>query len=309
MFAVLLLVIGAALLNGPARIPLRELLLQENRQILNLRLLRVLAAISVGSGLTVCGMVLQAILRNSLAEPYLLGTSSGAGLAAVIAVSIGVSGLYLPFLAFFGAIISIIIVYCLAREQGRVRPESLILSGVVVSIAFHAIMVFVVSISKNEAIYGLAWWLWGSLQVLDPGLLFSVSFVVFSGVCLIYLFAQDLNAISLGEEEAVHLGVRIETVKKILIALVALITSCLVSICGIIGFVGLIVPHMMRLSLGSNHKVLIPIGCLAASIFMITCDIISRSVAGPLEVPIGIITALIGAPLFFILFKRQQKAR
>lgn len=299
--------IAAGIIQGSVKIPLRELLFKDNRLIIDLRLFRIIAAILVGSGLSVSGIALQAILRNSLAEPYLLGTSSGAGLGAVIAVSLGLSSVYFPLSAFLGAVLSIIIVYQLAKQNNRVRAESLILSGVVVSVAFYAVMVFLISISRNEAIYGLAWWFWGSLQVHDLSLLIIVSIIVLLGICAIYILSQDLNAMSLGDEEAMHLGIKTELIKKILIVVVALITSSLVCICGIIGFVGLIIPHMMRMLVGSNHKILIPVTCLAAAIFMIICDIFSRTLIAPQEIPIGIITALIGAPLFFVLLKKQQK--
>ncbi|MFA5096088.1 MAG: iron ABC transporter permease [Candidatus Omnitrophota bacterium] len=309
---VLFLLLGAAVIfglaQGAARIPLNELLLKENQAVLNMRLLRILAAILVGSGLSVAGIVLQAILRNPLAEPYLLGTSSGAGLSAVIAVILGVSRIYMPLAAFMGAVASIILVYALASERKRIADRSLILCGVIVSIAFSSIIVFLVSLFGNQAMHEMNWWLWGSLQVYDWKLVLLVSLPVLLGIGAIYIFAQDLNAIQLGEEEAAHLGIDTQKVKNILIMITALITASLICICGIIGFVGLIVPHMMRQVVGANHKALIPVTCLAASIFMVGCDIISRTLFAPVEIPIGVITAMIGAPVFIVLLKRGQGA-
>ena len=143
--------------------------------------------------------------------------------------------------------------------------------------------------------------------MFDLKLLCGVSLIVSTGILAIYLFSQDLNAISLGEEEAIHLGIDIETAKLILIMITALISASLVCVCGIIGFVGLIVPHMMRLVVGSNHKILIPTTIVAAAIFMVVCDIISRSVFPPLEIPIGVITAIIGAPIFIFLLKSKPR--
>lgn len=306
LFAILFLAVLWGIFKGSVNIPFSELLLKENQPILNLRLFRILMGIVAGSGLAVSGIVLQAILKNPLAEPYLLGTSSGAGLGAVIAIIIGVSRIYLPLAAFMGAILSIILVYNLAKQNNRIPQQSLILSGVIVSVALSAIIVFLISVSGNEALHGVTWWLWGSFQVYDFKLLFVVSFVVFFGVAAIYIFSQDLNAISIGEEEAIHLGIDIETVKKILILITSLITASLVSICGIIGFVGLMVPHIMRLIVGPNHKILIPTTVLAATIFMVVCDTISRTLFPPLEIPIGVITALLGAPTFIVLLKRRQ---
>ncbi len=310
---VLLIILFAAVLlgifKGSVNIPFSALFLKENQPILNLRLFRVLIAAVSGCGLAVSGIVLQAILRNSLAEPYLLGTSSGAGLGAVVAVVMGISRIYLPLAAFIGAIFSVILVYNLAKQNNRIPEQSLILSGVIVSVALSAIIVFLISISANEALHGMTWWLWGSFQVYDFKLLFLVSLIVFSGIATVYIFSQDLNAISIGEEEAIHLGIDIEMVKKILILLTSLITASLVSVCGIIGFVGLIIPHLVRLIVGPNHKILIPFTCLAAAIFMVVCDTLSRIIFPPLEIPIGVITAILGAPTFIILLKRSQRAK
>ncbi len=310
-FSLLFLLLCAAVLlslaKGAVNIPLENILLKENRLILNLRLLRIIAAILVGCGLSVSGITLQAILRNPLAEPYLLGTSSGAGLAAVIAVILGVSSVYMPLAAFLGAILSIIIVYALASERKQIADRSLILAGVIVSIALSSIIVFLVSIFGNEAMHELNWWLLGSLQVYDWKLLSLVSIPVILGIILIYVFSQDLNAIQLGEEEAAHLGIDTQNVKNILIITTALITSSLICICGIIGFVGLIVPHMMRSVVGTNHKLLIPATCLAAALFMVSSDLMARTLFAPVEIPVGVITAMVGAPVFIILLKRGQR--
>ena len=306
---ILAIVALCGILKGSVNIPFDQLLLKENQPIVNLRIMRILVAIVAGSGLAVSGIVLQAILRNSLAEPYLLGTSSGAGLGAVIAIIIGASGLYLPLAAFIGAILSIILVYNIARQNNKIPEQSLILSGVIISVALSAIMVFLISISSNEVLHSITWWLWGNLQVYDVGLLITAGIIVFSGIIAIYIFSQDLNAISLGEEEAIHLGIDVEATKKILILITSIIISSVVCICGIIGFVGLMIPHMMRLVVGPNHRVLIPATCLAAAVFMVACDILSRTIFPPLEIPIGVITAILGAPTFIFLLKRSQRAR
>lgn len=297
------------ILKGSVNIPLSELFISANRQILYLRLLRLLVACIAGAGLSVSGIALQAILRNPLAEPYLLGTSSGAGIGAVLAIIIGLGKFYLPLAAFIGAILAVILVYNLARQGNKIPVQSLILSGVIVSIALSGIIIFLISISGNEALHGAMWWLWGSMQVYDLKLLYMVSLVVILGILAIYILSQDLNAISIGEEEAIHLGINTETIKKILFFVTSLITASLVSICGIIGFVGLIIPHIMRFIVGPNHKVLIPCTCISAATFMIICDVLSRTLFPPLEIPIGVITAIVGAPVFIILLKTKQKLR
>lgn len=304
--------IGTALFSmsaGSVNIPIGQIFLKSNEPIFYLRLFRIIIAAAAGCGLAVSGIALQAILKNPLAEPYLIGTSSGAGLGAVIAVTLGLGRLYLPLAAFIGAIISIIIVYTLASQNNKIQNQSLILSGVIVSVALSAVIVFLISTSSNEALHGLTWWLWGSFQIYDPKLILTVCIIVCLGILSIYIFAQDLNAISIGEEEALHLGINVETVKKVLILITALITASLVCICGIIGFVGLIIPHIMRILAGPNHKRLIPITCLAAPIFMIICDTLSRVIYPPLEIPIGVMTALVGTPVFIFLLKRNTKIK
>lgn len=304
--AILVFAVILGIVKGSIALNISQLFLEENRQILNLRLLRVILAIVAASGLSVCGIALQAILRNPLAEPYLLGTSSGAGLAAVIGVLAGISGVHIPFTAFIGAISTTFLVYNLSRQRGKIGAQSLILSGVIISIAFSAIIIFLLSTSDKETLHGISWWLWGSLEVFDFKLLFTVSVIVVCGIFIIYMFSQDLNAISIGEEEAIHLGINVESTKKILLFLVSLITAAIISLCGIIGFVGLIVPHMTRLIIGPNHRLLIPVSCIASSGFMILCDVISRVSFAPSEIPIGVITAIVGAPVFIILLKKNM---
>ena len=305
--AILILVIIFGVLKGSVNLSFSELFAPENRPILHLRLVRVILAIIAGSGLSVCGIALQAILRNPLAEPYLLGTSSGAGLAAVIALTLGLAVTYIPFAAFIGAILSTLLVYYISRERGKIGVQSLILSGIIVSIAFSAIILFLLSTSEREALHGISWWLWGNLEVFDFKLLSIVGVIVAFGIFTVYMFSQDLNAISIGEEEAVHLGINVELMKKILLFLVSLITAAIISVCGVIGFVGLIIPHMSRLIIGPNHKLLIPVSCVLSSAFMILCDSLARTIFAPSEIPIGVITAIVGAPIFIILLKKSEE--
>jgi len=292
--------------KGSVNIPFLELLSKENQQILYLRVARITLGVLAGAGLGVCGVVLQAILRNPLAEPYLLGTSSGAGLGAVIAIVLGISYAFIPFVAFAGALLSIILVYNLAKEDNKVPVQSLILSGVIVAIAISGLIVFLVSLFSNEALHGIMWWLLGSLQIYELKLLLIVGAIVTLGIIAIFVLSQDLNAISIGEEEAIHLGIEIETVKKILLLITSLITGALVSVTGMIGFVGLIIPHMMRFVVGPNHKILIPATCLGGATFLVLCDTLSRTLFPPVEIPIGVITSLVGACVFIILLKRKQ---
>jgi len=228
-------------------------------------------------------------------------------LGAILAVVLGLGQAALPPAAFLGALVSAALVYGIARQGYRIPVPSLILSGVVVSVAFSGIIVFVVTLSANEAVHGLLWWLWGSLDVYDAKLLFYVCLLVLFGCATIFLFSQDLNALSIGEEDAVHLGIRAETIKTVMYLLTSLLTAGLVCATGIIGFVGLIVPHMMRLVVGPNHKILIPASCLAGAAFLVGCDTLARTAFAPAEVPIGVVTAVIGAPIFIVLLKTRQR--
>ncbi len=309
LFLVLLASVILGISKGSVNLTIPQLFYLENRPILLLRILRIIAAVVAGSGLAVCGIALQAILRNPLAEPYLLGTSSGAGFGAVVALILGVFNIYLPLAAFIGALLTVILVYTLAKQNHKITTQSLILCGVVISIALSGIVVFLVTFFDNKALHSLLWWLWGSLQVYDLKLLGTVSAIVTIGILLIYFLAQDLNALSFDEESAIHLGIKTETIKKFLFFATSLITAAVVCICGIIGFVGLIIPHAMRFFVGPNHKILIPAACLAASSFMIFCDLLSRTLMPPTEIPIGVMTACIGAPVFIVLLKTKGTTR
>jgi iron complex transport system permease protein len=293
---------------GSVTLSLRELFSLQQPDILRLRVTRVILAFIAGSGLAVAGVIFQGILRNPLAEPYVLGVSSGAGLGAVLALFFNLSSEFLPVAAFMGAVLTLIIVYNLAKLDGKVSTQGLVLSGVVVGAVFASLLLFFVSISPNEAIHGITWWLLGSLQVFDIKLLVIVGIMVFSGIYIAVYFAKELNAISLGEEEARHLGVNVDAVKKILFIVASLITGSIVCVCGIIGFVGLIIPHAVRLIFGSDHRIVLPLSAISAGAFLILADTISRTVMPPVEVPIGVITTLIGGPLFIFLLRRKQKS-
>lgn len=293
---------------GPITLNLKDLFSAGNSQILRLRFTRVILALIAGAGLAVAGVIFQGILRNSLAEPYVLGVSSGAGLGAVLALFFNLSMEFLPVTAFLGASATMFIVYNLAKINGKVSTQGLLLSGVIVGAVFSSLLLFLVSMSPNEAIHGITWWLLGSLQVSEIKLLVAVTILIIAGILIAIYFGRDLNAISLGEEEAHHLGINVETVKKILFIIASLITGSIVCICGIIGFVGLIIPHATRLVIGSDHRMVLPASAISAGIFLILADTISRIIIPPVEVPIGVITALIGGPIFIILLRKKQKA-
>lgn len=311
LFLIFLLLCIAILIGvsfGPVKMNLNELFSGKNSEILRLRITRVVLGLVAGAGLATAGVIFQGILRNPLAEPYVLGVSSGAGLGAVLALFFKLNIELLPLAAFLGAGLTMLIVYKLAQIQGKVSTQGLLLSGVIVGAVFSSLLLFFVSISPNEAMHSITWWLLGSLQVADTGLLIAISILIIVGICVAIYFAKDLNAISLGEEEAHHLGVNVELVKRILFIVASLITGSIVCVSGIIGFVGLIIPHAVRLICGVDHRRLLPAAAMCAGAFLILADTISRTALPPVEIPIGVITALIGGPIFIILLRKKQKS-
>ncbi|MCX5701527.1 MAG: iron ABC transporter permease [Candidatus Omnitrophica bacterium] len=308
IFLLFLAIVLIAISLGPVKLSLRELFFGQYSNILRLRITRVILGLVAGAGLAVAGVIFQGILRNPLAEPYVLGVSSGAGLGAALALFFNLSMELLPLTAFLGAVLTMFIVYNLAKLNGKVSTQGLILSGVIVGAVFASLLLFFVSISTNEAMHGITWWLLGSLQVFDIKLLIAVSIMILTGICIAIYFARDLNAISLGEEEALHLGINVDAVKKILFIIASLISGSIVCVCGIIGFVGLIIPHAVRLICGSDHRLVLPVSAISGGAFLILADTISRTLMPPVEVPIGVITAFIGGTVFIFLLRKKQKA-
>jgi len=282
--------------------------LDENSRtiIYSIRMPRIILGIIVGAGLAVAGAVFQGLLRNPLADPFILGTSSGAGLGAVIAIMLGMnaSSLGLPLFAFLFALLSIIIVYNIAGSKGKTPVQTLLLAGVIVSSFLSAFIMLVMSINRKET-DDIIFWLMGSLSENNMGLIRTSAIFVFLSICVIMLFSRDLNVMTLGEESAGQLGIEIEKLKKLLFLVASLIVGAVVSVSGMIGFVGLIVPHIMRRVVGPDHRVLVPSSALAGMILMIIADTIARTIISPLEIPVGVVTALFGAPFFIYLLKKK----
>ena len=202
---------------------------------------------------------------------------------------------------------TILLVYALARTSTGTTPvQTLLLSGVVVSAVLGSILMFVVSVAPSEKLHGIVWWLLGNLQVFDWGLLRIVSAVVAAGLAVSVLFARDLNLMALGEEPAAHLGLDVEWTKKLFFLLASLMTGATVAACGLIGFVGLIVPHTVRLVAGPDHRRLVTASALAGAAFLVLADSVARTVIAPREVPIGVITAILGGPFFLGLLRKRK---
>jgi len=275
--------------------------------IFQIRLPRTFMALLVGSGLAVAGVAMQALFKNPLADPYVLGASSGAGFGAALIISLGVvSAIFVPLAAFSGAIIASFTVYALSMIGPRSSVSLLLLSGIALSTFFSALisyLMFVAGSNLQELVFWLMGGLWAStwqyVEITFP--------VVLVGTIILYAHARDLNLMLSGEESAQHLGVAVENLKRILLVTVSFIVGVAVAFCGIIGFVGLIVPHVVRTFTGPDHKALIPASALFGGILLIWADIIARSAIPGTEVPVGIITALLGAPFFMYLVRSKRK--
>jgi len=276
-----------------------------------LRLPRVLGAAIVGAALAVAGVLFQGLLRNPMADPYLLGTSGGAALAATLALlvpaSFGVLGFTLvPLAAFVGALLAVLLVYQIARVGARTPITTLLLAGFAASSMMAAAMSFLMLVNQTTLQHVVLWTMggvspsgWDALKVVVP--------LILAGTVAAFALTNDLNAFLLGEEQAAALGVQVERQKLLVLALGALLTGAAVAISGLVGFVGLIVPHVVRLLLGPDHRLLLPASFLSGAIFLVLADLIARIVLAPSEVPVGVVTALIGAPFFIYLLRRTKR--
>jgi len=276
--------------------------------ILSFRFPRILMGALVGCALAVAGTTMQGLFRNPLADPYITGLSSGAAVGAslviVLGMGVGIGFFNLPLFAFLGAFLTILLVYGIARIRGGARMETLLLVGIAVSSFFSAVTAILIYVARQH-IYQVIFWLMGSLSQSNwDAFLFSFLPIIL-GYALIQLFSRDLNIMMLGEEPAKHLGVEVETIKVVLLILASLIAGIAVAFSGIIGFVGLIIPHTMRILVGPDNRLLLPSSALAGSSFLIWADVIARSSIYMVEIPIGIITAMCGAPFFIYLLRKK----
>jgi len=279
--------------------------------ILEIRLPRVIMAGLVGAALATAGATYQGLFRNPLADPYLIGVAQGASLGAIIGfllpVAWNLSGFGLiPVLAFAGAILSTTVVYLLARVGKTVPVTTLILAGVALSSLLSSIVSYLI-ISSDDAMHGILFWLMGSFSLSTWAEVRIVLPYVAVGTGIIILFARLLNVMQLDEEQAQQLGVNVERLKVILLACATLITAASVAFVGTIGFVGIIIPHAVRLIWGADHRFLLPLSVLTGAVFMILADLLARTVLAPTEIPIGVITAICGAPFFLYLLRRRKK--
>jgi iron complex transport system permease protein len=295
------ILLGKLLHLGPGGDPAAEAI------VLSLRGPRALLAILVGAGLSVAGCTLQALIRNPLGDPYILGTTSGSMLGVIIAALWGIRGRIAgaPLPAFLGAVTATAIVYRVAKTGGKINTTRLILAGVIVSAFFSASGMLLLSISPASTIRTVTFWMMGDLGTMAAGSVFPTAPYVVASIVLLYLAAGPLNLIMVSEESALHLGVNVERVKAYTFLLTAFLTGAVVSVSGSIGFVGLVVPNVVRHITGSDLRKSLPLCAFAGSTLLLLADLLSRVLLAPREIPVGAVTALIGAPFFIYLLQQR----
>jgi iron complex transport system permease protein len=259
-----------------------------------LRLPRALAAFATGGSLATAGALLQVLLRNPLADPYVLGVSGGAAVGALAAMLLGAVAWLIPAGAFAGALLSTVLVFALARGSGAWSPTRLLLTGVIIAAGWGAVVALLLSLAPEAQLRGMLFWLIGDLSVLGIALAVALP------------FARDLNALSRGEAVAAALGVSVARLPWLIFALAALLTAVAVTTAGAIGFVGLIVPHAVRLVIGNDQRALLPASAFAGGAVLLFADTLARQLAAPAQLPVGVVTALIGVPVFLILLRRER---
>jgi iron complex transport system permease protein len=282
--------------------------------IREIRLPRIALGIFVGASLSVAGTSFQALLRNPLADPYVLGVSYGAAVGSIVALIVEphlslrpeIVAAFRPFGGFIGAILAIVAVYLLGRQRGEIESKTLLLSGVIAGSFLSAIIILLITMLPSSNIRGMAYWLMGDLGTPTlPLLSWVLRTGFFAGFALIYLTASDLNLLLAGEKEAMHLGVDVRKVQFVVYLAASALVGLAVSVSGSIGYVGLLVPHVMRMIFGTDYRMLLPASAFGGAIAVVIADTVARTVAAPNELPVGAITAIAGAPLFIYLLRRR----
>ena len=279
--------------------------------IWNLRLPRVLLAALIGASLALSGVSFQGLLRNPLADPYTIGVSSGAAVGATAAMFLRqLTGLnfpqMIPLFAMAGAFAALFFIYNMAKIGGKVPVVTLILGGVVVS-SFLSAIISLLMVLSGENMHGIYFWLSGGLILRSwPHLWFVLPYLIL-GFIVLFFYARELNVLLMGEEVALTLGINVERTKKVLLFVASVVTAAAVSVSGMIGFVGLIIPHAVRIITGPDHRVLLPASALVGASFLVWSDVAARTVLAPQELPVGIITAFVGAPFFIYLLRKKKR--
>lgn len=297
--------VGSALWESLTGVP--SLLAPEYRTILlSVRLPRIVLAMIVGAGLGVAGAGYQALLRNPLADPYVLGVSSGAALGAIFSLAVaGRLTLATPVAAFLGATLTIALVYFLGQRGAELSPYTLLLAGVITASFLSAVITFLLNFLSGRDLRGMAFWLMGDLSGPAPVYLGWLALGVLAAVAVIYAVAGELNLLLGGEPEAQSLGVNVQRTKLVVYLSASFATGLAVSVSGAIGYVGLLVPHLVRLLFGSDYRLLVPATALGGAVVLVAADTLARTVVAPTELPVGAVTAVVGAPVFIYLLRAR----
>lgn len=315
---ILLVIVIISLSVGSSEIPFTRLIsivlkgqgTTEYSILFDIRLPRVLLGFAIGGALSLAGVILQGMFRNDLVEPYTLGISGGAALGVCLGIVLRLTYklgiLSIPIFGILGAGLVIMLVYFLSIRKGILRIQGLLLTGVMISFISSSLIMLLMAISHTEDLQGIVFWVMGSLEEPNWLLIKVAVFISLISLFISYPLSLSLNALSLGEEEAQSLGIDIERVKRLIFILSSILTGLSVSICGIIGFVGLVVPHFVRMLVGSDHRILLISSYLTGAGFLILCDTLARTLISPLELPVGVVTGILGGSLFvYALTKRE----
>jgi iron complex transport system permease protein len=316
LIIILLLLLLITSSVGSVKIPLREIvaILQGGGSsihrtiLLGIRVPRIILAAVVGMGLSVSGAFLQGLLGNPLADPYILGISSGAALGAAVSIVLGLGMLGTQAFAFGTALATIYLVISLSRLGPGTGSTTLLLSGIAVSTFLSAIISFIMLMSYQK-LPNIVFWMMGDFSVVSWNEVSVSTPAILGGVLIMYFYSKELNAIIMGRETAEHLGVETERVFKIILACGSLVTAAAVAVSGIVGFVGLIIPHITRMFTGPDNRVLVPFSAVVGAIFLVFADALSRTLIQPAEIPIGIITAIFGGPFFLYIMRTNKTFR
>ena len=281
--------------------------------LFDIRIPRIILGFAVGGSLSLAGTILQGMFRNPLVEPYTLGISGGAALGVALCITFGLHRIFpdfaMPFFGFTGAFAVALPVSLINIRKGTLKTEGFLLMGVMISFITSSMVTLILAISRTEDLQGIIFWIMGSLE--EPSWLLICIMLIVSLLCLLlsYMFSLDLNALCLGEEEAAHLGINVERAKKILFLIASVLTGVSVSIAGIIGFAGLVVPHFVRMFTGYDHRLLFVVVFITGAGFLIFCDTIARTIISPVELPVGVITGIIGGSIFVYALGKRYLAK
>ncbi|MEN8191556.1 MAG: iron ABC transporter permease [Bacteroidota bacterium] len=312
----LLLLVSAmiSLVSGSTDIGLNEVLniffTSESNEtltkiILDIRLPRILLAIGVGGGLSIAGAVFQSLLMNPLADPYILGVSSGGSFGAVLALFLGLSFIGVQLFSFIGAAAVILLVFMIGHKYGRLQQNILLLAGVMIGAFFAALILLIVTL-MNDTLRTAIFWLVGNLSMADT---FSAYYVLIASITIsigLVLNSHKLNLLAMGDEDAYNLGLNQKMITTLIYLFASLLVGIMVSVSGVIGFVGLLIPHITRLIFGADNRIVLPASFLIGASFLILTDTLARTIVAPTELPVGALTAIIGAPIFIYLLKTRS---